>query len=92
MFMVYTTLCITNWPLNIVKSGVVQLSIGDHALVYMTRKAQYDRCGARIIEARCMKNFNESEFLEDLKQKAWNESSNLEKNLSGRKRRTMAIR
>ena len=68
-------LCITNSPLSIVKSGVVQLSISDHALVYMTRKARYDRCGARIIQARCMKSFNESEFLEDLKQKAWNDSS-----------------
>ena len=67
-------LCITNSPLNIVKSGVVQLSISDHALVY-TRKARYKRCGARIIEARCMKNFNESEFLGDLKQKAWNDGS-----------------
>ena len=45
-------LCITNSPLSIVKSGVVQLSISDHALVYMTRKARYDRCGARIIQAR----------------------------------------
>ena len=34
-------LCITNSPLNIVKTGVVQLSISDHALVYMTRKARY---------------------------------------------------
>ena len=68
-------LCITNSPLSIGKSGVVQLSISDHALVYMTRKARYDRCGARIIQACCMKSFNESEFLEDLKQKAWNDSS-----------------
>ena len=67
-------LCITNSPLSIVKFGVVQLSISDHALVHMTRKARYDRCGARIIQARCMKSFNESEFLEDLKQKAWNDS------------------
>ena len=52
-------LCITNSPLSIVKSGVVQLSISDHALVYMTRKARYDRCGARIIQARCMKSFNQ---------------------------------
>ena len=68
-------LCITNSPLSIVKSGLVQLSISDRALVYMTRKARYDRCGARIIQARCMKSFNESEFLEDLKQKARNDSS-----------------
>ncbi|XP_044167638.1 uncharacterized protein LOC122951675 [Acropora millepora] len=71
-------LCITNSPLSIVKSGVMQLSSSDHALVYMTRKARYDRCGARIIQARCMKSFNESEFLEDLKQKAWNDSSHNE--------------
>ena len=53
----------------------MQLSISDHALVYMARKARYDRCGARIIQARCMKSFNEREFLEGLKQKAWNDSS-----------------
>ena len=62
--------CITNSPLSIVKSGVVQLSISDHALVCMTQKARFDRCGARIIQTRCMKSSNESEFLEDLKQKA----------------------
>ena len=33
-------LSITNSPLSIVKSGVVKLSISDHALVYMTRKAR----------------------------------------------------
>ena len=52
-------LCITNSPLNILKFGVVQLSISDHVLVNMTRKVRYDHCGAGIIEARCMKNFNE---------------------------------
>ena len=41
----------------------------------MTRKARYDGCGARIIQERCMKSFNESEFLEDLKHKEWNDSS-----------------
>ena len=38
-------LCITNSPLSIVKSGVVQLSISDHSLVYVTRKVTYGPCG-----------------------------------------------
>ena len=32
-------LCITNSPDNIVNSGVLHLSISDHSLVYMVRKA-----------------------------------------------------
>ena len=41
--------CITNSPDKIAKSGVVHLTIGDHALIYMTHKAKYERLGVRII-------------------------------------------
>ena len=50
-------LCITNSPLKITNSGVVELAIIDHALVYMTRKVHYEHVRARIIETRNLKHF-----------------------------------
>ncbi len=64
-------LCITSAPTNVVDSGVMHLSISDHSLVYMIRKAHYVRNGVRHIEARTMKNFNSENFLGDLEQKHW---------------------
>ena len=34
-------LCLTNTTCHIVKSGVINLSISDHSLLYMIRKAHY---------------------------------------------------
>ena len=49
----------------------MHLSISDHSLVYMIRKAHYVRDGVRHIEARTMKNFSSKNFLRDLEQKHW---------------------
>ena len=62
-------LCFTNTSCHIVKSGVINLSISDHSLVYMIRKAHYVREGTRTIDIRKMKNFNREGFLRDLEQK-----------------------
>ena len=43
-------LCITNSPLKITKCGVAQLTISDHALIYMTHKAHYERTGTITIK------------------------------------------
>ena len=64
-------LCITNSPANVVNSGVLHLSISDHSLVYMIRKAQYKRNGSRIVEFRSLKNFSRENFLRDLELKQW---------------------
>ena len=64
-------LCITNSPANVVNSGVLHLSISDHSLVYMVRKAQYKRNGSRIIEVRSLKNFSRENFLRVLELKQW---------------------
>ena len=64
-------LCITNSPANVVNSGVLHLSISDHSLVYMVRKAQYKRNGSRIVEVRSLKNFSRENFLRDLELKQW---------------------
>ena len=62
---------ITSAPTNVVNSGVMHLSISDHSLVYMIRKAHYLRDGVRHIDARSMKNFNSENFLRELEQKHW---------------------
>ena len=64
-------LCLTNAPCNVVKSGVIHLSVSDHSLVYMIRKSHYVREGTRMIDIRSMKNFNREEFLRELEQKHW---------------------
>ena len=65
--------CVTNSPDKIAKSGAVHLAISDHALIYMTHKAKYERSGARIIKTRLAKNFPKSGYLRDLQQKAWSD-------------------
>ena len=62
-------LCITNSPVNVVISGVLHLSISDHSLVYMVRKAHYKR---NTVEVRSLKNVNRENFLRDLELKQWN--------------------
>ena len=67
----FIDLCIVNSPLKIANCGVVQLAISDHALIYITHKAHYQRTGSRIIKTRQMRNFHKANFLRDIQQKAW---------------------
>ena len=69
--------CITNSPDKIAKYGAVHLAISDHALIYMTYKAKYERSGDRIIKTRHMKNFHMSSYQRDLQQKAWSDIETL---------------
>ena len=48
-------LCITNACDKVINSGVLPLGISDHYLVYMTRKAHYDRTGPRTIDTAIQK-------------------------------------
>ena len=52
-------------------------AISDHALIYMTYKASYERLGARIIKTRQMKNFRKLSYLGDLQQKVWSDIETL---------------
>ena len=45
-------LCLTNSLTTVVDSGVTHLSISDHSLIYVVRKAHYVQTDAKIIEAR----------------------------------------
>ena len=47
--------CITNSPDKIAKSDAVHLASSDHALIYMTHKAKYERSGARMTKTRLPK-------------------------------------
>lgn len=64
-------LCITNSPEKVSNSGVIHLGISDHSLVFLTRKAHYDRNGPRMIETRQLKHFDSNKFLNDLNQMPW---------------------
>ena len=64
-------LCITNSPEEVTKSGVIHLAISDHSVVFLTRKAYYDRNDHRTIETRQVKHFDSNKFLRDLNQTQW---------------------
>ena len=66
-------LCVTNAPSKIINSGIIELSISDHVLVYMTHKVHYKQTGSRLIEIRNMKNFNNESFLRDLERQRWSD-------------------
>ena len=63
--------CLINVPSKTIKSGVDHISISDHSLVLMTYKTNLERIGSRIIQTRCLKNFNRDNFLKDMEQKRW---------------------
>ena len=64
-------LCLTNSISTVVDSGVIHLSISDHSLIYMVRKAHYVRSRARTIKIRTLKNFSSEDFQRDLNQQPW---------------------
>ena len=45
--------------------------IRNHSLVFLTRKAHYDRNGPRTIETRQFKHFDSNKFLRDLNEMPW---------------------
>ena len=66
-------LCLTNSPDKISKSGVINIGISDHSASYLTCKVTHLRSNMhKIVEVRQLKNFNETEFLQDLRMIDWN--------------------
>ena len=65
-------LCLTNSPDKISKSGVLNIGISDHSAIYLTRKVAH-LCSNmhKTVEVRQLKNFNEAEFLRDLRMIDW---------------------
>ena len=61
-------LCLTNSPDKICNSGVVNIGISDHCVIFLTRKISHFRYFVhKTAEVRQLKNFNEDEFLRDLR-------------------------
>ena len=61
-------LCLTNSPDKISKSGVINIGMSDHSAIYLTRKVAHLRSNMhKTVEVRQLKNFNEAEFLRDLR-------------------------
>ena len=58
---------ITNSTQNLTHHGVLATTISDHYLVYAVRKFDCRRGPPRLIEIRSFKNFNENEFIQDIK-------------------------
>ena len=66
-------LCLTNSPDKISKSGVINIGRSDHSAIYLTRKVAHLRSNMhKTVEVRQLKNFNEAEFLRDLRMIDWN--------------------
>ena len=62
----------TTCPRNIVKSGVHEVSLSDHYMVYCIRKFNGAvEKGHKTIKTRKMKNFNEEAFLADVSGVCW---------------------
>ena len=62
----------TNLPANIVDSGVLEISLSDHYLVFCIRKFRGSLQGQpKLIRSRRMKNFDHVSFLFDLSQIDW---------------------
>ena len=54
------------------KSGVINIGISDHSAIYLTRKVAHLRSNMhKTVEVRQLKNFNETEFLRDLRMIDW---------------------
>ena len=66
-------LCLTNSPDKISHSGVIDIGIIDHSAIYLKRKVSHLRSNVhKTVEVRQLKNFNEAEFLRDLRMIDWN--------------------
>ena len=66
-------LCLTYSPDKISKSSVINIGISDLSAIYLTRKVTLLRSNMhKTVEVRQLKNFNETEFLRDLRMIDWN--------------------
>ena len=64
-------LVVTNANHKFVESGVFDLGLSDHSLVYCVLKSGRPRVAPKTIEYRSYKNYNKDSFNEDLKNIPW---------------------
>ena len=62
-------LCVTNSPSKITNAaGIIELSINDHVLVYMTYEVHYRQIGSRLAQIRNITKINRENCIRDLEQ------------------------
>jgi hypothetical protein len=67
-------LCFTNYPDKVTVSGTHSLGISDHSLIYLIRKSNHQVIHTNYpVTRRQMKNFNDEEFLNDIRQINWSD-------------------
>ncbi len=64
-------LVLANNPENISNSGVVNLGISDHSLIFAVKKMMPPKNQRTYKEFRNFKNFNEGQFLEEVNTIPW---------------------
>ena len=65
---------LTSHPERMATSGVLQVGISDHDLIFVVRKQKLPRPKARTIEFRSLKNLDQNVFLSDLRNIPWDSS------------------
>jgi hypothetical protein len=61
----------TNQPNNISNSGVIDLGMSDHSLIYAVKKVTMPKYRQTRPKVRNFKRFNETDFIEELSGIAW---------------------
>ena len=64
-------LFLTNHPWNFSDSGVTDIGISDHCLVYAIRKICIPKSNPKTVTSRCFKNFIPDSFRTDLSMVPW---------------------
>ena len=67
-------LFVTNHPWNFSGSGVTDIRISDHRLVYAIRKICIPKSNTMTVTSRCFKNFIPDSFRTDLSMVLWHAS------------------
>ena len=64
-------LAFTNDAERIIKSGVLQCSISDHSLIFLTRRAKKLQSPGKNIQYRNFKRYSSEDFVADLHEASW---------------------
>lgn len=65
---------LTSHPERLATSGILQVGISDHDLIFVVRKQKLPKPKARTMEFRSLKNLDQKAFFSDLKDVPWDSS------------------
>ena len=64
-------LIFTNSPHRVTQSGVLNLSLSDHYMIFCNRTCKLPRSKPKVLNVRSFKNFNPTAFQDDLRNLPW---------------------